>query len=119
APAVAAESHAHGSITIDPSPHRIDGRSDRADLALARWLLGLFLGGRRGALIGAGGRQRRTVDGIGAFRRLPGGIGAEIDRLALRVEARLRPLLRPLLPDHDIAPVHRPGIPLPPRLRPR
>src|SRR4051794_2937526 len=82
-----------------PSAHRVEGRADRAHLALAR-LVGLLLRGGRGR--GFGGRL-----GSGAGNGVRGrAAGVGLDRFALCVEARLRQLLGPLLGDDDIAALH-------------
>src|SRR6478736_7340652 len=82
-----------------PSAYRVEGRADRAHLALAR-LVGLLLRGGRGRGFGGG-------LGSGAGNGVRGGAaGVGLDRFALRVEARLRQLLGPLLGDDDIAALH-------------
>src|SRR5206468_3038914 len=66
---------------------------------------------------GAGGRERRVAYSIGGLR--PSGGLARADRVALRIEARLRQLLRPFLGDDDIAAFDRLIGDLPQRLGPR
>src|SRR6185369_11927497 len=82
-----------------PSAYRVEGRADRAHLALAR-LVGLLLRGGRGRGFG-GGLGSGAGNGV---RGRAAGVG--LDRFALRVEARLRQLLGPLLGDDDIAALH-------------
>src|SRR6478736_5735778 len=80
-----------------PSAYRVEGRADRAHLALAR-LVGLLLRGGRGFGSGRGSGAGNGVRGRAA--------GVGLDRFALRIEARLRQLLGPLLGDDDIAALH-------------
>src|SRR5258705_5068952 len=90
---------------IAPSAHRVEGRSDRPYLALARLLVGLLLRGGGGRLFGRGWRlgsgARDTVRGRAA--------GVGLDPFSLGVEARVCHLPRPLLRDDDIDPVQRLG----------
>ncbi len=74
-------------------------------------------GGRSG--VRRGGRAFRCPGGrIPRPRRVAGGIGLELDRLALRVGARLRQGFRLLLGDHDIAALEGVVVELAQRLRP-
>src|SRR6476469_809466 len=82
-----------------PLAYRVEGRADRAHLALAR-LVALLLRGGRGRGFG-GGLGSGAGNGV---RGRAAGVG--LDRFALRVEARLRQLLGPFLGDDDIAALH-------------
>ena len=62
--------------------------------------------------------MRRSVALLALAGARPAGIGIEADRLALRVEARLRQLLGPLLGDDDIAALDGLVVALPQRVGP-